>query len=759
MRNKLLFASTALLLSLNTFGEDLSWDSKNDPEKFGKNLETNLSKLPRTGKLERLPWSGDYWPTYKGGITYRWKAPLAEGEKESSRYAYRMLDLNFLDHDKISEYSPAEKYDIFIGAPNFPLTTHERNRTNILKTVEGTIQYDAEFKIPTWEGLCHAWAPATVLYNNPEPVTLKNKFGVEVSFGSSDIKALLTYFLHTARGETSFLGSRCELSFKDLEKEFKDGKITEKELLEKIESSECADTHPAAFHIALINQIGIKKESFIVDMTRDAEVWNQAVYSYSTQYYPKRDGISEGAPEGTVKEIYARTNVNVIVEVPQTWEKEVNNKAIKTLRYTYSLALDKENNIIGGKWFSRERPDFIWKQTLPKFSGFFAPLKEIYSKSVSYLYKERVSELKKLMLKEGKKNLIRNKFLSELNKKLNIKKLKDATKALTNAERFINNVARSAMEKKIRKDFLKKKLRSKIKSDSIRNAFVEELNKLKNIKKVKKSSKKLAHASLFINAVKTDVKINKAKEEAKKKLKSEFLMKKFISETKKDVNKSKALEALKKKMKNDFNAKKFVSSLASEAKKTKAKKTLKSLLPAKRFLDKTKKAALITKLKRAGNSAIASSELTRLEIDGRDQRALNNKFFEAVRTGNVAKAKSLADQGAQVSRKNLNGENALMISLKTKNYGMFLYLIGNEDIVKEINAVDRNGQTALVYLVHNNTMKSRHKVKYVEKLLSKGLDVNIRDKKGKTAYRHSLKRGLLKEFTMNRFFRKIGAKK
>ncbi|MFZ8932278.1 MAG: ankyrin repeat domain-containing protein [Bacteriovoracaceae bacterium] len=236
-------------------------------------------------------------------------------------------------------------------------------------------------------------------------------------------------------------------------------------------------------------------------------------------------------------------------------------------------------------------------------------------------------------------------------------------------------------------------------------------------------------------------------------------MKKFISETKKDVNKSKALEALKKKMKNDFNAKKFVSSLASEAKKTKAKKTLKSLLPAKRFLDKTKKAALITKLKRAGNSAIASSELTRLEVDGRDQRALNNKFFEAVRTGNVAKAKSLADQGAQVSRKNLNGENALMISLKTKNYGMFLYLIGNEDIVKEINAVDRNGQTALVYLVHNNTMKSRDKVKFVEKLLSKGLDVNIRDKNGKTAYRHSLKRGLLKEFTMNRFFKKIGAKK
>ncbi|MDH5582026.1 MAG: hypothetical protein OEY33_08960, partial [Bdellovibrionales bacterium] len=219
MYKKMLIVSSAVLMSFNTLSADLAWNSQNDPERFGKNLETNLRKLPQTGKLEKLPWSGDYWPTYKGGITYRWNTPLAEGEKESSRYAYRMLDLNFLEKDKIAEYSPAEKYDIFIGAPNFPLTTHERNRTNILKTVEGTIQYDSEFKIPTWEGLCHAWAPATILYSNPEPVTLKNKFGVEVQFGSSDIKALLTYFLHTARGETSFLGSRCELSFKDLEKE------------------------------------------------------------------------------------------------------------------------------------------------------------------------------------------------------------------------------------------------------------------------------------------------------------------------------------------------------------------------------------------------------------------------------------------------------------------------------------------------------------------------------------------------------------
>ncbi len=760
MKRSIVLLGVSALVSLNAMAaNDMVWNERNNPENFGKDLETSLEKLPRSGKLEKLPWSGDYWPTYKGGITYRWNQPLAEGEEEKSRYAYRMLDINFLEQDKMATYSPAEKYDIFIGASNFPLTTHERNRTNILKTVEGTIEYDPEFKIPTWEGLCHAWAPATVHYDNPEPVKLKNKFGIEVEFGSSDIKALLTYFLHTARTNTDFMGSRCELSFADLEKEFKEGKITEEELIEKIESSECADTHPAAFHIALINQIGIKKESFIVDMTRDAEVWNQAVYSYSTQYYPKRDGLSEGAPESAVKEIYAQTYVDVIVEVPQTWEKDNNRNAIKRLTYVYTLALDKDNKIVGGKWISKKRPDFIWKSAKPKFQGFFAPLKEIYGKSVSYLYKDRVKELKKIMLNEGKKNLNAKKFIENVKGEIALNKFRNGVKTLTRAEAFIKETAKLAMERKIRKDFLKKKLKAGVRSTFIKNKFLDELKRLENLSKVKKGAKATGKAALFIKGLKTDVKITKAKEAVKNKLKADFNAKKFVDGVKSEVRKDKALKNLKKSAKADFNMKKFVAVTSSEANKTRAKKTMKKLPAAGKFIKNIKKAVLESKFVAAGNTAIASTELSRLEVEGRDQRALNNRFLEEVAKGNVVMAKKLADEGAEIFARNNQGETALMITLKTDNYGMFLYLIGRDALLKNINAVDRKGYTALVHLVLNDGIKSRHKIKYVEALISVGININIKDKSGKTAYRHSLDRGYFKEFTLNRFFKKADAQK
>ena len=128
----------------------------------------------------------DYRATYKGGITYRWNDKDVEEEK---RFSYEIIK-EFKDlKEDIKKLSPAEKYDLFLGRSEFPLTNYERKRTNILKTIEGHESYDKDFKIPTWEGLCHSWAPATILYSNPEPVTMVGKKGHKIEFGSSDIKA------------------------------------------------------------------------------------------------------------------------------------------------------------------------------------------------------------------------------------------------------------------------------------------------------------------------------------------------------------------------------------------------------------------------------------------------------------------------------------------------------------------------------------------------------------------------------------------
>ena len=204
--------------------------------------------------VEQTPWSGDYWATYKGGITYRWNEVGSNG---SSQYGYKLIDDKTDFHSlDLTALSPAEKYDIYLGRYDFPLTTYERNRTQIMKTIPGTTEYQEGFTIPAWEGLCHAWAPATILFDAPNPVVVEGANGVKVPFGASDVKALLTYFLHYEKSpNVNFLGGRCNLDFGKLRQDYNAGKITKAQYEAYLEESQCSDTNAGAFHIVLVNQI------------------------------------------------------------------------------------------------------------------------------------------------------------------------------------------------------------------------------------------------------------------------------------------------------------------------------------------------------------------------------------------------------------------------------------------------------------------------------------------------------------------------
>jgi len=372
----------ALFTGAQAFGFS-GWDEKNKPELFEFDYDRNFKGLPLTGQLEKLPWSGYYWPTYEGGITNRWNK---DTDRPEEKYGYDLLTEETLSSVDSKILSPAEKFDIFIGQTSFPLTNYERNRTNIMKIVPGSSDFQEGFKIPTWEGLCHAWAPATLAYDNPAPVTLKGENGKEISFGSSDIKALLTYHLHNSQSpKTSFLGSRCNFDFKKLKEKLKNNEITKEEYEKSINAKECTDTNAGAFHIVLANQIAKRNQGFIVDVTRDFEVWNQPVIGYVSQVLGEKQGASEEAAPGTVKEVTLRTWMQYVVEVRQGWKKEIVKDAYRTMTYDYRLELNNKGEIIGGEWLSETRPDFIWKQQTPKFSGFFKDLEKIYKKSVSYL--------------------------------------------------------------------------------------------------------------------------------------------------------------------------------------------------------------------------------------------------------------------------------------------------------------------------------------------------------------------------------------
>ena len=83
MKKSIVIISSLIVFS-NTYA--IPFQQGNQPDIFNKNLTLNFHDLPTSASLS-TPWSGDYWPTYKGGITYRWKRSC-KFRSEEDRYAH-----------------------------------------------------------------------------------------------------------------------------------------------------------------------------------------------------------------------------------------------------------------------------------------------------------------------------------------------------------------------------------------------------------------------------------------------------------------------------------------------------------------------------------------------------------------------------------------------------------------------------------------------------------------------------------------------
>lgn len=390
------------------------WNQANSPGKLMTSYNTKFWQLPLQGRLTKTPWSGDYWGTYLGGITYRW-FPLTKNTKDVSRYGYKLYDMNNMKGVDLRTLSPAEKYDLYVGDKNWSITKWERNRTGIMKIVPGSPQYVSSHKIPKWFGLCHNWAPATVLYDNPGPIKAIGKTGVEIPFGASDIKALLDLHMEFAKSPTKFLGSRCNLSLKTIYKKYTSGEISQAEYLKAFNDDACSDTNAGSFHVTIANTIGTAGMSFILDVTRGDEVWNQAAYGYQSVIKGRRahNNYIQGFYISEI--ITIETVLTYIGEVPKTWEKEINPKSFKPKKYNYELFIDYNGNIVGGNWLTYERPDFLWTRQMPRFDHGMKALEGLYNDSVSdkkpTVSKRSGKELLKLFKKTVKKMMLAQKFI------------------------------------------------------------------------------------------------------------------------------------------------------------------------------------------------------------------------------------------------------------------------------------------------------------------------------------------------------------
>ena len=320
------------------------WDSANNPSLFG-NFEYHLNQLPTSAKVKVTPWSDTYWPSYKGGIAIRWQL---SGTPGFNYQLYTKADL-LSGKVKIDLLSPAEKYDILVGRYDYPLVHSEWKRCS---------PQDAQ-----WEGLCHGWAPAAIDYIQPRNVTMRSADNITVPLGSSDVKALLTYFLaeYAQQSERpAFCANRCNYD------------------LAKNKSAEnlpaCWDINPGTYHVIVTNQLS-KNAAFVADIDRSIEVWNQPISGYACSLGNKYRPANDSAP-GTDHLQYVQCNLYYTKETKESYYSH--DALTYTMKAGYYLDLDSSNKILGGSWDTWDRLDFVWKEDAPAFYGYFASLAQIY---------------------------------------------------------------------------------------------------------------------------------------------------------------------------------------------------------------------------------------------------------------------------------------------------------------------------------------------------------------------------------------------
>jgi hypothetical protein len=314
-----------------------------------------------SARIGLQPWSDSYWPLLRGGIANRY----ADANYRNS--TDWIVNYNYLTRvmgqGPVDELSPAEKYDLLIGDYNFTLTRA------VLSL--GQEIYQQFGKVEPWIGICHGWAAAAYMLPRPQSsVQVVAANGQVINFRPSDIKALTSLLWANGNLLTRFIGGRCEENRPATDSR---GRAI---------NPKCLDTNSGAWHLSVVNQIGVSGRSFVMDATASAEVWNQPVVGYRYNIFnPITMRIVSNVADASVplsrftgdrfRDVRAYNAYSVVgVVMDLTYSAETNpnrvgldNPAfdnIKTVRYTYDLELDVQGNIVGGEWYNSEHPDFLW---------------------------------------------------------------------------------------------------------------------------------------------------------------------------------------------------------------------------------------------------------------------------------------------------------------------------------------------------------------------------------------------------------------
>jgi hypothetical protein len=329
---KILFCFLAISQVANSIG----WDSANNPTNLGFKIKSyKITDLPMQGELQdkTKAWPESHWASNSGSIAYRWSSDRPDIFKFVSP---NLAKLNELTKSEINELSPAEKFDIYLGKYDYPLTKL------ILKSNSPTMT--------AWFGICHGVAPASIYYSEPSLKTVTNKDGITFDFYASDIKALISYYYAKVNYKNGKqVGMRCSAN-KDV--------------------GPCGDVNPGSFFIILANRMGFEGKTFIADTDRLNEVWNHVPVNYKTNIYSEQEPGRNSA-RGTVKRLHMDVLINYAAAIKPQFDAVIGTDKADYLGqiYEFYLDIDAQNNIIGGEWLKDISPDFLWIREQEELMG------------------------------------------------------------------------------------------------------------------------------------------------------------------------------------------------------------------------------------------------------------------------------------------------------------------------------------------------------------------------------------------------------
>ncbi|KAF1787781.1 hypothetical protein PC129_g4985 [Phytophthora cactorum] len=320
---------------------------------FGTKMEMTLKDLPTQGVHTPSPWAGPYWPTYQDSINVVW----SEGEASPAEKYAKAFGLDVTDFmDKVSKDNGVDSQSKRRQCQTDEGCESLNNASKCAIRAGKTSGYC----IPTWFGICHAWAPAAILEAEPTcPVTHNG-----VTFQPIDIKGLISDVYDGAGVATVFTGARYN-GGDDAADEY--GRHT---------NAAYRDLNPAYFHIASANILGKLNATFVADVDAAAEVWNQPVRGFKVFEQTAMSleeaaqtfyGLEEYPWNAAAKSIvYVKSRLSWIFETYTDGGLVASgeiNRYTTGKYYYYLLELDDAGEIIGGEWVydsDSDHPDFLW---------------------------------------------------------------------------------------------------------------------------------------------------------------------------------------------------------------------------------------------------------------------------------------------------------------------------------------------------------------------------------------------------------------